>query len=121
MRAIIAGSRDINDYALLEKAIDESGFDISEVVSGGANGVDKLGERWARERGIPVKKFPAEWDKYGRAAGPIRNGEMAQYAKQDYGALIALTTGGPGTTNVISHAREAGLKTHVVHVRQQAG
>lgn len=54
MKTIIAGSRSINEYALVERAIREGGFDIEEVVSGGAAGVDQIGEQWARRNGIPV-------------------------------------------------------------------
>lgn len=74
---------------LVRAAVDASGFRITEVVSGVAHGVDKLGERWAQAHKIPVKQFPAQWNKYGNAAGPIRNREMAEYAD----ALIAVWDG----------------------------
>jgi hypothetical protein len=89
VKVIIAGSRTITDYQWLCDAIDrwtdgslEFGLNkITEVVSGKEpNGVDALGERWAREHDIPVKGFPADWDKFGLSAGPIRNYAMAQYA-----------------------------------------
>jgi predicted Rossmann fold nucleotide-binding protein DprA/Smf involved in DNA uptake len=62
MKTIIAGSRDITDYALVVRAVVESKFCITEVVSGTASGVDKLGERYALEKGIAIKSFPAAWD-----------------------------------------------------------
>jgi hypothetical protein len=80
MKCIIAGSRTIADYATVEKAIKDSKYDITEVVSGTARGVDKLGELWAENNNIPIKRFPANWDVYGNAAGPIRNRQMAEYA-----------------------------------------
>jgi hypothetical protein len=86
MRVIIAGSRSFTDYELFKifmaTAMKEelNIEDIDEVVSGCAPGADTLGERWAKENGIPVKRFPAHWDKYGMAAGPMRNAEMADYA-----------------------------------------
>jgi predicted Rossmann fold nucleotide-binding protein DprA/Smf involved in DNA uptake len=61
MRTIIAGSREITDYALIERGMIDVPFNVTEVVSGGARGVDTLGERWARENGIPIKIFPADW------------------------------------------------------------
>lgn len=82
MRTIIAGSRTITDPKVIEEAIAASGFTITEVVCGGAAGVDTLGKDWAVLRGIPVKMFPADWDTYGKAAGPIRNAQMADYADQ---------------------------------------
>ena len=59
MRTIIAGSRDINSYVLVCRAVRESGFDVSKVLSGAARGVDKQGERWALRRDIPLETFPA--------------------------------------------------------------
>ena len=60
MKTIIAGSRDLTDYNLVKLAVEESGFEIAEVVSGGARGVDRLGERWAKEHGVPIKRFIPE-------------------------------------------------------------
>lgn len=98
MKVVIAGSRDITDRMGLVKAIKQSGFEITEVVSGCARGVDKLGEAWARANDIPIKEFPADWNKHGNAAGPIRNAEMAEYAD----ALIVLWDGeSKGTKNMI--------------------
>lgn len=78
MRTIVAGSRDITDYAEVSQAIRASGLGITLVVSGGAPGVDRLGERWAFEHEIPIERFPADWNAYGRAAGAIRNEQMAE-------------------------------------------
>jgi hypothetical protein len=110
MRVIIAGSRHCKDLNILKLAISNSPFDITEVVSGGAKGVDTMGEEWAKRNGIPVKIFPANWSKYGRGAGPIRNAEMANYAD----ALIAIAySGSRGTRNMIQHAMNKGLEVHV--------
>jgi len=110
MKVIIAGSRDFTDDEQLRAAIADAGFEILAVISGGARGVDALGEKWAEENGIPVKVFPADWDLHGKAAGPIRNREMAEAAD----ALIALWDGeSRGTKNMINTARKKGLKTHI--------
>lgn len=110
MRTIIAGSRTIRDYALVKKSIEESGFKITEVVSGLALGVDTLGIAWAKENKIPVKKFHAYWDRNGKSAGIIRNNEMACYAD----ALIAVYDGkSRGTAHMIKAANEKGLKVFV--------
>jgi len=114
MKTIIAGSRVINDYLIVREAIKESGFKITEVVSGGARGVDSLGERWAKENNTPVKRFPANWDKHGRGAGPIRNDEMANYAE----ALIAIWDGkSKGTEDMIKRARGKCLKGYVYELK----
>ena len=99
MKVIVAGCRYIDDYDVVAQAIKESGFKVTEVVSGRAKGVDKLGERWADHNKIPVKPFPADWDKHGKAAGLIRNEEMARYAD----ALVAVWDGeSRGTLNMIN-------------------
>lgn len=111
MKVIIAGSRHIDDYNLVAQAIDDSGFSITEVVSGCCRGVDKLGESWARSHGIPIEHYPADWQNFGKAAGPVRNRGMAQYAD----ALIAiLAPGSKGTADMIRQAKIYGLKTHIV-------
>ncbi len=114
MKTIIAGSREITDYKIVKKAIKKSGFKITEVVSGKARGVDTLGEKWAKEHNIPIKKFPADWEKYGRSAGPIRNQEMAKYAD----ALIAIPLPeGKGTQHMIKTARKDGIKVFVYIIK----
>ncbi|HHN74956.1 MAG TPA: DUF2493 domain-containing protein, partial [Acidobacteria bacterium] len=74
MKVIIAGTRVKTPFETLLAAIEQSGWAdrICEVVSGGASGVDRLGEHWARTRGIPVRRFEANWNRYGRRAGMIR-------------------------------------------------
>lgn len=114
MRVIIAGSRTVTRLSAVRQAIIDSGFNITEVVSGGAAGVDRLGERWARINSVPVKRFPAAWrDRDGcvnRGAGMIRNRQMGEYAE----ALIAVWDGeSPGTKDMIEVARKAGLVVFV--------
>ena len=120
MKVIIAGPRDFSDANELELAIADArkeGIEITEVVCGKARGVDTLGEEWAKRSGIPVKPFPADWNKHGKAAGHVRNGEMARYGE----ALIALSYVSPsrGTFNMILQAKEHGLRVHVRYVKKQ--
>jgi hypothetical protein len=130
MRAIIAGSRHITNYNHVKNLINNTvnllwtnrKIGITEIVSGGAKGVDKLGERWAEENGLPVKRFPARWDdlsvpnvfvkinsygkKYNARAGLDRNESMAQYAD----ILIAIWDGkSKGTKDMIDRAKKHGL------------
>ena len=110
MKVIIAGSRDITSYSLVEEAVASSRFAITEVVSGGARGVDELGEWYATERGLPIKRFPANWGQFGKAAGPIRNETMSKYAD----ALIAVWDGeSRGTADMINKAKLKNLKIYV--------
>lgn len=118
MKTIIAGSRAIDSNIPVCEAIEESGFQITEVVSGCARGVDLYGELWAKNHGIPIKKFPAEWDRYGNGAGPIRNSQMAAYAD----ALVAVWDGkSTGTANMIVKARKCGLRVFVKKVKPTSG
>lgn len=114
MKTIIAGSRTITDLRVVEKAIEGSGYDISEVVCGGARGVDDLGRKWAGNGNrVPVKMFPADWAKYGKPAGYRRNVEMAEYAD----ALIAVWDGtSKGTGHMIDIARKRDLYVFVYEV-----
>lgn len=113
MRVIIAGGRDIMDFWLLADAIEESGFDIQTVVSGGAKGVDTMGEIFASEMNLKLNIYPADWERHGRAAGPIRNRKMAENAD----ALIAIWDGkSRGTKNMIETARKLGLLVYVKEV-----
>ena len=112
-RVIIAGSRDFSNYELLRQYADYILSKIPEeieIVSGGASGADALGERYARERGYRIRQFPAEWERYGLKAGPLRNREMAKYAD----ALIAYWDGtSRGTKNMIDEATARGLKIRI--------
>ena len=109
-KVIIAGTRTLEDYELVKQYADYKLSKITEqieIVSGGADGADALGERYARERGYSIKVFPAEWEKYGRSAGPRRNKQMAEYAD----ALLAYWDGkSRGTKNMIDEARKRQLK-----------
>lgn len=99
MKVIIAGSRNITSYAEVLKAIILSGFNITEVVSGRASGVDQLGEKWAKESNIPIKTFSPNWKELGRSAGILRNEDMGDYAE----ALIAIWDGqSRGTQHMIA-------------------
>jgi hypothetical protein len=110
MKVIIAGSRVITDSAIVEKAIAEAGFNVSEVVSGHANGVDKVGENWAWRRFIPVRCFPADWNRHGKSAGVRRNEQMAAYAE---GLIAVWDNQSRGTQHMIECARIKKLKVHV--------
>lgn len=106
MKVIIAGSRDIIDLDEVRRALDNCGFEVTEVVSGGATGVDSLGETLARLRNIPIKQFIPAWDGYaGKRAGFVRNAQMALYAD----ALVAVWDGkSRGTKHMIDRMRENG-------------
>lgn len=110
MKVIIAGGRDITDYNLVLEAIKQSQYFIDEVVSGMAPGVDTLAIQYATENNLPLAEFHADWKKYGKSAGPIRNRQMADYAH----ALIAIWDGeSRGTKNMIEEANKRNLHVYV--------
>lgn len=115
-KVIIAGGRHFQDYEILKEKADyylQSKLSTHNViiVSGHASGADSLGERYAEERGLKVELHPADWNKHGRAAGPIRNAEMAETSD----ALIAFWDGqSRGTKNMIDLAKSKGLKVAIV-------
>ena len=109
-RTIIAGSREGATYKDVKQAFDSCGWEVTTIISGGARGVDYLGKQLADELNIPVERYPANWSKYGRGAGPIRNSLMADNAD----ALIAVWDGkSKGTLNMINTARKKGLKVFI--------
>ena len=120
-RVIIAGSREMADYEAAKKAIGEAFSEIGRstqvcVVSGHCRGADILGERYAREHGLELEIFPAEWNRYGRRAGFIRNTQMAEFASEEgcEGALIAFWDGeSRGTKMMIGIAEKKGIGIHV--------
>ena len=139
LRIIIAGGRSFDDYQMLKteslKAItaivktatgqDKIKKEQITIVSGGANGADKLGERFANECGLRTRIFVANWDRYSRRAGYMRNVEMAEFAADKenglaYGALIAFWDGqSKGTKHMIDTAKKNGMDVHVVNYNSQ--
>lgn len=118
MKVIVAGSRDFNNYALLNyklSTILSNQIDV-EIVSGTANGADWLGEKYAEANNLKLTLFPADWDKYGKRAGYLRNKQMAEYAD----ALVCFWDGkSKGSKLMIELATELGLKVRVVRYGKQ--
>lgn len=123
MKLIIAGTRNsqIFDKGIVERAMEASPFVPHEIVSGHASGIDHYGEEWARAHDVPIRAFPADWQKHGLKAGPIRNAEMAKYAD----ALLAIPHPNPnrrtGTKDMIRKAKRQGLRVFVYEAAKEAG
>lgn len=100
MKVIVAGSRHITSRKIVALAMQASKLEISELVCGLAPGVDSVARELADEALVPIKDFPADWDKYPKAAGHIRNKEMGNYAD----ALVAVWDGqSKGTQHMIQY------------------
>ena len=119
-KVLICGDRNWTDYKFildtLIKYRDDHGIDsIDFVIEGEADGADKLGRQAAEWLHIKVLKYPADWTKYGRAAGPIRNKEMLVDGKPDevWAFHDDLSTS-KGTMNMIMLARAKGIPVYVI-------
>lgn len=130
-KTLIVGSREITDYELVEKAIKESGFKISEIISGGAKGADTLAEKYAKQNKIKIKVFKPDWDnieaegakvkerinpwtkeveKYNCMAGFQRNSEMVNYGEQCIALQVEDTS---GTQDTIKKCQEKGIPVFI--------
>lgn len=124
MRVLVCGGRDFNDYSLLSKTMDKLclennwyyGGDAGGednwlpnviIISGKAKGADTLALDWAAVNWCDTLEFPADWKKYGRKAGPIRNKQMLDEGKPD---LVVAFPGGSGTAHMVRIAKAAGVK-----------
>ena len=117
-RVVVAGCRDFNDYArakvFIDKCIRNIRYQYTLVfVSGGCRGADMLGERYAKENGFAVERYSADWETYGKAAGPVRNRQMAEIA--DY--VICFWDGkSRGTSSMLDLATSLGKPTKLLMI-----
>lgn len=122
MRVIICGGRGFRDRRLAFQSLDKihDRIGITMVIEGGqrifegrrpVGGADYWGEQWAISCGIPVQTVPADWRRWGSAAGPIRNDEMLRVWKPD--AVVAFE-GGPGTADMVDRALRANKRVYRV-------
>ena len=114
-RLVVAGSRDFNDYSLLSAELDKllAGKTNITIVSGTARGADRLGERYAAEHNLRIERFPAEWEKYHKGAGPIRNTKMVQSADA---VIVFWDNESSGTKNIIECARKQDVPYRIIRV-----
>jgi hypothetical protein len=129
MKVIIAGSRHFRDYEFMKRMLDTlfSSKVPEEIISGGQvsidektgekYGADYLGEQYAAERGIPVKKFKADWATFGLSAGPIRNTRMGEYCTpHEDGCVVFWNKKSKGSGDMVKKAKKYHLKLREVIV-----
>lgn len=110
MKVLICGSRGISDPAIVSQAIKESGMGPTQIISGGARGVERLAGEYAAAHGIEFVEYLADWEKYGKRAGFLRNYVMVGAAD----VVIAVWDGkSSGTQHSIEYARHCGKKVFV--------
>lgn len=111
MKVLICGSRNINNPAIISQAVEQSGLKPRHIISGGARGVDTLVRAYARSAGIEFTEYLAEWDKYGKRAGFLRNITMIDASD----AVIAIWDGEScGTKHSINYATACGKPVFVL-------
>lgn len=117
-KVIVAGSRTFTNYAILSELLDKYLPVNACIISGTARGADKLGEKYAEENNITLTKFPANWNKYGKSAGYIRNREMADNA---HTAIIFWDGESKGALNMIEVSKSKNLDLIVIRYREHEG
>jgi len=90
--------------------MEKNGWVITEIVSGGARGADKLAAKLAKNNDIPLVEFLADWDAYPRVAGFMRNSDIVNNSD----VIVAFWNGSPGTGDSIAKAKEAGKELHII-------
>lgn len=115
-KLVIAGGRDFNDYEevhrqLIRLANGELAAYAVSVVSGMARGADALGADVARDLGVQLYEFPADWNQYGKRAGFMRNEEMGRFAD----GLLAFYRNSPGTRHMIEFMKSLGKPTRIIN------
>ena len=115
MKLAIVGSRTFVDYDFFKVHVDEvfSLENITFIVSGGAKGADTMAETYGRKNAIPFIVFPANWNKYKKSAGPIRNKQVVDECDM---MIAFLQDGSRGTMNAIQQASKVGKKVIVVRI-----
>ena len=115
MRVIVCGGRDYADSEKVAEVL--SGVEIRHLWHGGARGADTLADQWARQQpGVSVHPVPAQWKKYGRKAGPIRNQAMLGQSPD----LVVAFPGGRGTADMVRRAQSAGVKVLQIHDEERS-
>lgn len=109
MRVLVCGGREFRDEVRVNAVLDaQHGLQpITLIIQGGASGADALAGHWARANKVKQRVFEADWARYGRAAGGIRNQQMLDEAKPD---LVVSFPGGPGTTDMVNRAVHASVE-----------
>lgn len=109
MRVLVCGGRTFDNRKAVVRALSALNIEtpIACVIEGGARGADYLGRIVAEGMGLPVFECRANWTRYGKRAGPVRNQWMLEHGKPD---VVLAFPGGPGTLDMIVRAESAGVR-----------
>lgn len=116
MRALVYGGRDFKNYKTLWRVLDEldKTYKFTCIIDGMAKGADTFAFKWAINNGVPTERYPAQWEVYGKAAGPMRNIKMRDEGKPDIGIEFP---GNVGTRHMTKTLKEAGIKVLKVELK----
>ena len=116
MRVLVCGGRHFSDVEFVHSVLNNLHKKniITTLIEGDARGADRIAGYWARKNRVTNEKFPADWKKYGNAAGPIRNSQMLEEGKPD---LVVAFPGGRGTRNMIERAKSVDVRVVDLSVR----
>jgi hypothetical protein len=108
-RVLVCGGRDWTEMYIIAQVLDRARAQgcVEVVIEGECKGADQLARGWAANRGVKIEPYPADWERFGRSAGPIRNAQMIEEGKPDW--VCAFDTGGEGTADMIEQALAVGL------------
>lgn len=114
-RIVIGGYRNFDNYEIFKNFVDLCIGDKSEItiLSGHCKGVDLMGERYAKEKGFALEIYPADWKKYGRAAGPIRNRQMVENADS---VIAFVSETASGTKKLIENAKKLNKELFIKNI-----
>lgn len=109
MTVLVCGGRNFGNrwwlYTALDALHDWKPIDV--LIHGDARGADHLAGEWARDRKVPCRRYPADWEKHGKSAGPRRNQQMLDEGRPD---LVMAFPGGAGTRDMVTRAKRAGIR-----------
>lgn len=110
MKILVCGGRDYNDwdeFVMQMHVVAQLNGSITHIISGGARGADFLAKVYAQTCNLNYDEYPADWDKHGRMAGPVRNQKMLDYGRPDH---VVAFPGGRGTADMVRRAKQQGFK-----------
>jgi hypothetical protein len=118
MRVLVCGGRDYTNKIRVYKVLNEYLSIVALIIEGGAKGADALARAWAKEHCVPYSTYEADWEKYGRAAGPIRNTRMQKEGKPD---LVIAFGGNTGTNHMVKIAKAAKIPVREIDRQESNG
>ena len=114
MRILVCGSRHLTDYEKMQEVMFQSFYPGDVLIHGDARGADRLSEQVAQPY-IEIERYPADWEKHGKAAGPIINKQLLDEGKPDK-VIAFLAPDSRGTQNMIDQAKKAGVPVKIINV-----